>query len=424
MPKHYVRRFALVAVVSILLSVSPVLAGTFDLAIDTNKAPLSYAPGEKMVFSMRLLEDGRPVSGKRLKWTRKGDDGRTEDGEAESSASQQLVITTSLGGPGFVHIVVKVLNADGSPCINHNKQPVLFEGGAGVEPGKLQAVPEPKDFDEFWKNQKTRLRNVPLKSSVVEVPSTDKNFVVYDVKVDCAGGRPASGYLTLPKGSPAQSIKALVKFQGYGVSSVRPFFTEGALTFNVNAHGIENGREAAYYADLGAKELKSYAMSKKENSAPETCYLNGMILRAVRAVEYVRSRSEWNGKDLEVSGGSQGGLQAVHAAALDPAVTHCVAFQPWFCDISGITLGRMSGWRPELAPGLPYYDPCNQAKRLRCRIDITAGLGDHTCPPSGITVLYNNINAPKRIEYIQGSSHSYVPKDARRQVFNSADLME
>ena len=56
---------------------------------------------------------------------------------------------------------------------------------------------------------------------------------------------------------------------------------------------------------------------------------------------------------------------------------------------------------------LGYYDPVNQAKRIKCETTITAGLGDYTCPPSGITVLYNNIGAKKSIVYSQGTTHMF-----------------
>jgi cephalosporin-C deacetylase-like acetyl esterase len=43
-----------------------------------------------------------------------------------------------------------------------------------------------------------------------------------------------------------------------------------------------------------------------------------------------------------------------------------------------------------------------------------AGLGDYTCPPSGVTVFYNNVKAPKKITYVQGSTHGFTPPDAQR----------
>ncbi|MBS5529908.1 acetylxylan esterase, partial [bacterium] len=59
---------------------------------------------------------------------------------------------------------------------------------------------------------------------------------------------------------------------------------------------------------------------------------------------------------------------------------------------------------------LGYYDTINHAKRIKCPVEITrAGLGDYTCPPSGVAILYNNIKSPKKIRWFQGSTHGYVP---------------
>jgi hypothetical protein len=71
-----------------------------------------------------------------------------------------------------------------------------------------------------------------------------------------------------------------------------------------------------------------------------------------------------------------------------------------------VTLGRLKGWRPDYTSALGYYDTVNLAKRIRATTNITAGLGDYVCPPSGVSVLYNNIpgTVPKRIEYQQGAT--------------------
>ena len=239
------------------------------------------------------------------------------------------------------------------------------------------------------------------------------------MKVDCPGGKPVSGYLTWPKGAAAKSLPVKVNFMGYGVTSARPNCGAG-ITLSINAHGIENGREKAYYEQLEAGPLKYYAFDKSQNSDPETTYFNGMMLRVLRALEYVKTLPQWNGKDLAVAGGSQGGLQALTAAGLDMDVTNCYALKPWCCDLGGGTLGRVEGWHPAWTAALGYYDAVNHAKRIRCETTIITGLGDYVCPPSGNSVLYNNIAAPKKIEYIQGSTHGFDPPNAARYTLSTA----
>jgi len=394
-------------------------AGTVSLDGSTDKEPVAYQPDEKMTFTLQLLEDGRPLAGKILKWTRTGDDGQTAKGEAVSAAASPVQLSTSSGKPGFVRLEVAVFNADGSPLKDAKGADVKFEGGAGVQPEKLQGFPEPADFDAFWQRQKARLAEVPVKAALTEVASKRPAFATYDVKVDCAGGKPVSGYLTLPKDAKPKSLRAQVSFRGYSVCGADPEYQDGALVFQINAHGIENGREPEYYKALAEGELKGYGFHDAENAKPETAYFNGMMLRVMRALEYVKTRPEWNGRELVASGGSQGGLQAVTAAALDRDVTRCGAYKPWCCDLDGVKLGRLRGWRPNVADGLGYYDTATMGKRVTCETFINAGLGDYVCPPSGVAVLYNNVKGPKTIEFIQGSTHGYNPPNPKKQVLSA-----
>jgi cephalosporin-C deacetylase-like acetyl esterase len=72
------------------------------------------------------------------------------------------------------------------------------------------------------------------------------------------------------------------------------------------------------------------------------------------------------------------------------------------------------GWGVDETEALRYFDPVNLAKRIskNCRVEITrAGLGDYCCPPNGVAILYNNIPGPKKINWVQGSDHGYVPPE-------------
>ena len=111
-----------------------------------------------------------------------------------------------------------------------------------------------------------------------------------------------------------------------------------------------------------------------------------------------------------------GGLQTMWAAGIDPDVSEARPIIPWCCDMGGRkTLGRVSpSWGVDETEAIRYFDPVNFAKRVspKCRVEITrAGLGDYCCPPSGIAVLYNNLKCPKKITWVQGSTHGYVPPE-------------
>ncbi len=392
----------------LLILAAAVSAGEFRFFGETNKDPLQYAAGEEMTFTVQLLEDGQPVSGKKLKWNRRGDDGETASGEAISDAEKPLVIQTKLEVPGFVHINVQAFDENGVLKNGENPMP-SFDGGAGVRLDEITCCGEPADFDEFWAKQKARLAEVPIQADMVEVDSGNKDVACYDVKINCIGV-PVSGYYCKPKKAEPKSLPAYVSFQGYGVHSAgkQPWSTD-RLSLQINAHGIQNGQPEEYYTNLKNTSFRGYAFNNDENARPETSYFNGMMLRVMRALQWIKTQPEWNGEVLVVGGGSQGGLQCLTAAGLDSDVTECNAVVPWCLDLAGYAQkNRLRGWRPDWAEGLGYYDAATHAKRIRCKTTISAGLGDYTCPPSGQIVLYNNLNCPKVLTFNQGRTHGYT----------------
>lgn len=410
MPKS---KFVLLAFFAAFLSAVAFLsAGELSFYGQTDKNPLEYAAGETMTFTVSLLEDGAAVSGKTLRWTRRGDDGKTETGEAISSADAPLEIKTSLDVPGFVWIQVGVLGDNGKLLGGDGHS---FNGGAGVRLDEVKGFPEPEDFDAFWAKQKERLAAVPMVEHRVPVDSGKEGVECFDVKVDCLG-QPVSGYLCLPKEAKEKSLPAILEVHGYSVRSANKSVDRGsnALVFNVNAHGIENGREPAYYENLNKTTLAAYGLKAETNQTPEESYWNGMALRVMRALEYLKSRPEWDGKTLCVCGGSQGGFQTLLAAGLDSDVTLAQPTIPWMCDLSGYAeQGRVRQlFAPEWTPALGYYDGANHAKRIKCRVEIYAGLGDYVCPPTGQMVLYNNISAPVKLTFSQGRTHGYEMKNS------------
>lgn len=164
----------------------------------------------------------------------------------------------------------------------------------------------------------------------------------------------------------------------------------------------------------------THGFDPKQNSDPETAYFCGMTYRVMRGAEYLKSRPEWNGKDFIVTGASQGGLQAIWAAALVPGVTSAMVQIPWCCDIGGTSIGRNHGeWYVQWVPALGYYDPANMARLIPkgCRVAVThAGIGDYTCPPTGVAVFYNNLTCSKMIKWSQGATHGYTPPERQNFV--------
>ena len=394
---------------------------------ETNKSALSYAPGEEMVFTFKV--DFGTVAPEKLflRYTRRGDDNKTVSGHGP--ADQPLVVKTSLDKPGFVSVDVFLTDEKGKRLsyeyIRWNKrkarQAIAFYAGAGVQAETLKDCGEPADFDAFWARQKKRLAEVPFagkveKTLVKEYP----NGYVYAVSIPAPGPRPATGYMTVPKNAKAKSLPILISFFGYGTHIQQPLTAvpQNKIFFSLNAHGQKLGQKSAYYKEFFKSirtEKYTYAFDPEQNRDPENCFFNGMVMRILRTLEYLKTLPEWNGKDLTAAGGSQGGLQTMWAAALDQDVTVAQPSVTWCCDMAGTEKAkRIHGpWRIKYVPGLDYYDPVFMAKRIKkATVEITrAGLGDYTCPPSGLAVSYNNLATPRKsIRWVQGSNHGFVPQ--------------
>jgi cephalosporin-C deacetylase-like acetyl esterase len=145
--------------------------------------------------------------------------------------------------------------------------------------------------------------------------------------------------------------------------------------------------------------------------------------------EYLKTRSEWDGETIIARGGSMGGAQTIVASAGEPKVKLCLAGAPAMCDHQGFLNGMTSGWpalfkQPVYKAGgekhdaamktMPYFDVVNFAKRVKCKAIISVGLIDYVCPPSGVTIVYNNLKCPKKITYVHDSDHGYANPGAMR----------
>ena len=439
----------LFAAAALAMSATSAFAGELDngfLKGVTDKEKPFYAPGEEMTFTLRLEGiKAFPPGEWFIKWERTGDDGKRDGGKVPASLVEPLVIKTSLDQPGFVRILAQLvdgkgtvyrkdipanaLTPDGTRPMNHaerHDKRIFFDGGAGVQPEKLRGEPEPADFDAFWARQRAKLAKVPVRADRKELTNSAQGHV-YAVQIDCAGPRPVTGYLTMPKGVD-EGKKYPCRLETHGYSYRPPHNPPGwirpdEIVLNINAHGMKLpafGADEAYYKELGEaikSNGKQYAFDPIQNSDPEQAYFNGMVLRVMRGLQYLKSLPEWNGKDLYASGGSQGGLQTIWAAGCGEGVTKAESGITWCCDMArnSLRLERKfasDGWYIPWVPALGYYDPIYFAKRIpaSCLTVITrAGLGDYCCPPRGLAILYNSIPGPKKIWWVQGSTHGYVP---------------
>jgi len=354
--------------------------------------------GETMTLKVDVVgTNGQRVVGVPLSWKRRGDDGRTEEG-ALVSAADPIEVSLAMDRPGQIRFDFTAVETNAVLVTKG------FSGGVMVAPEKIRASPPPADLDAFWTKQREALAKVPMRVLEQKAVLSNATWCVWDMKIACAGKRPVSGFLTVPlKAAKPHSLPIGVYFYGYSVGGAEYHFNPKAITFGVNAHGIENRREEAYYAELANGELVNYGLGFVEK--PEDSYFLGMALRAMRAVEYMKSRPEWDGRTLLVSGHSQGGFQALLAASFDPDVTRAEANEPWMCDVSAAQRGCLPGFDPAYSPALGYFDPANLIGKSHAKVDLIAGLCDDTCPAGRIAAVRNADPSRCRITFYQGKSH-------------------
>ena len=384
----------------------------FKASVDKEDA--IYKKGEPIKFTVEL-KDAASYPGAKFRYVLFHDGNPVKRGT--ESADKVLALESKLDQPGWVMLYVVLIGEDGKPVKISAKNNAKAGIGAMVDPLEIKdAGCEPADFDLFWQQQRKALNEVPVKATRtrVEVPKKWEGKVeVYDVQVDCAGGKPVSGYLSMPVNAKKGGHPVIVQYHGAGVRSANKDFwraSRGMIVFDVNAHGIPNGKPAEYYKELAQNELKGYSQFGKKSR--DTSYFKGMFLRVMRALDYVKTLPEWDGKTLIVTGGSQGGGQSIAAAALDPKVTLCVANVPAIGDHGGRLVGRFAGWprlfnrvklTEEDKKGIAesaYFDHNYLAKRIKCETWMGTGFIDRVCPPTSVYAAYNNLPGSVK-KYIQ-----------------------
>jgi len=399
-----------------------VLADDYKLSIKSDR-DWKLKINEPVQFSVCVMQENplREVKGKKVSYIVKVDGMEKASGTLLSGGS----VKYSVPHPGWINVQFSLLDDSGKVVEfkdkNGKTKPVSAGMGALVEPEKLRpGMKKPDDFDAFWDEQRKILDKVPLKAKLTEVepsPQQKGRFRCYDVQVDCAGGMPVSGYLCVPRNAKNKSLPAVVSFHGAGVrSSIKSTQLTPALYLDINSHGIPNGKPLEYYRALAKNELRSYW--NRGAGDRETFYFRGMFFRVMRALDYIKSRPEWNGKVLIVQGMSMGGAQALAAAALDPQVTLCTVSVPALMDHGGSLAvpAREPGWPrlfdvrkrepdPARMKTAPYYDNIFLSDRIKAEVFLSTGLNDFICCPTSIFVLYNRLGVKKSIEVYPAGNH-------------------
>ncbi|HEY6452818.1 MAG TPA: acetylxylan esterase [Steroidobacteraceae bacterium] len=306
--------------------------------------------------------------------------------------------------------------------------------GAAVAPERLQpAVPRPADFDRFWYSKLQALDRVPMHAELTRGASDRPGVAYATLMMAGINGSHIHGQVARPTGS--RKLPGLVIFQWAGgpYPLQKPWVTdraaEGWLALNIEPHDVLPDQPQSYY-DALPDSIKHYQAVGRDD--PNRSYFLQMYLADHRAIEYLASRPDWDGRTLVVMGTSMGGQQSLCAAAFDSRVSAVIVNEPSGADSNGETSGRATGYPnwpsddPRSLRTALYFDTVNCAPRITVPSLVAMGFIDTTAPPAGIWTAFNQIRGPKEAVPMVDSPHNHLatPEQQRPYTQRSARWLE
>ena len=306
--------------------------------------------------------------------------------------------------PGFTDLVLKA-TVDGEATQHHVK--------VGYDVDKILPFTKmPDDFGNFWKQTLDEMHKTPLSYTreLAKEYCTDKiDCWLIRLKIDKEHSM--FGYLFMPKDREGKKLPAAFSPPGAGVKTIRfpmrhKYYPEdGFIRLEVEIHGLDPRLSESTFKDITsafASEDNGYFTNRIDNR--EAYYLRHVYAGMVRWTDFLCSLPEWDGKNLAVQGGSQGGALALVTAALDPRVTACCVNHPALTDMAAYTdKGRTGGYphfspeilTPQVVNVLQYYDVINFCRIVKCPVRMTWGYNDNVCPPTTSYAAWNTLTCPK-----------------------------
>ena len=395
------------ALVAAALFVVSVFAGDFKISeLNLNHADGIYKLGEEIVVGGTLLLGGNPAPDYKLRVITRWESIKVVGSQDFPCDGTPFRVTYKGEQPGWVYFAFHVIGPEGNIVLNpspknpQGKNRQVDEIGVMIAPEELRyPQPIPEDFDEFWKNERAKLDNVPMNPRLEKIESGRKGIDLYTVKIDAGVSQPATGYLAIPAGAKEKAFPIYLTFLSAvpGDANRREALdmaARGCVAMTATWHGFDVNRDNKYYTENCGK-INSFATA----GSRDTFFTREIYVRALRAADYLKSRPEWNGKDFLVGGGSLAGSQAAAVAALDKQVT--IAFvhtpgQSYNADLAGRQRSTFQGVPAEkmttaIRRALSYFDIVSMASRITCEVFFATGFADENCTPSNVFCAYNNV---------------------------------
>lgn len=366
-----------------------------------------YRTGEKAKIKISLFKYGIPQDGITVNYET-GSELMPSDktGSITLKNGKAEINIGTLDKPGFRYCIFSVM-INGKKYSHHVK--------VGFSPDKIKPYTKmPDGFMDFWKNNIKEASEFPLKytKEKAEEYCTEK-IDCYLIKLQLNNrGQAVYGYLFYPKNAKPESCPVVLSPPGAGIKTIKEplrhkyYAEEGFIRLEFEIHGLNPTMSEEQFKEI------SNAFNGKENGYltngldnKDNYYMKRVYLSCLRCIDLLTSLPEWDGKNVIVQGGSQGGALAMITAGLDKRVTACVVNHPALSDMAGYMAGRAGGYphffrtrgmdTKEKLETMSYYDVVNFARLIKADTFMTWGFNDNTCPPTTSYAVYNTLECNK-----------------------------
>lgn len=414
---------SVILLVFIVLPFQSLLAQPREELVKINIAPdhsdWTYEVGEQGRFNVSVLQYGNPLTDIEIRYVLKPEKmDPIEEETIELKRSETMIKGGTMEQPGFLRCWVYV-NVDGVEYSDY--------ATAAFSPELIEPVTElPDDFSSFWSQAIEENNKIPMDVRMTLLPERCTEKVdVYHVSLQNYNER-SRIYGILAKPRKPGKYPAILNVPGAGI---RPYYgdiemaEEGIITLQIGIHGIPVTLDPGVYNDLRYGALNNYWNMNLDDK--DKYYYKRVYLGCVRAVDFLVSLDEYDGSNLAVTGGSQGGALSIITAGLDKRIKYLAALYPALSDVSGYKEGRAGGWPHMFHPSdssnyvdskfetVKYYDVVNFARQISQEGWYSWGYNDNVCPPTSMYAAYNDIKATKELHIFQDTGHWTYPEQQK-----------